>query len=107
MKLKAFITGLDANRKYPEFSKCGYTHHTFMGSIYKYGDLIYSDLESADIICIFVTFLGDDCIFDEATAELISKTNKPIVIFDYTEYGTHNGRNRINEYNLFVSISKN
>jgi hypothetical protein len=101
MKLKAFITSLTQERKYPEFTKCGYTHHTFMNSIHKYGDLIYSDLESADIVCVFVTFSGDDCTFDEYTSELISKTNKPIIIFDYNEYGTHNGGNRINEYNLF------
>ena len=101
MKLKAFITSLSQDRKYPEFSKCGYTHHTFMNSIHKYSDLIYTDLESADIVCIFVTFLGNDYTFDEVTAELISKTNKPIVIFDYTEYGPHNGEIRIKEYNLF------
>jgi len=101
MKLKAFITSLNADKKYPGFSKCGYTHHTFMGSIHKYGDLVYSELETADIVCIFVTFLGNDYTFDEYTAELISKSNKPIIIFDYTEYGPHNGEIRINEYNLF------
>lgn len=101
MKLKAFITSLIQGKKYPEFSKCGYTHHTFMNSIHKYGDLIYSDLESADIVFIFATFLGNDYTFDEDTAKLISKTNKPIVIFDYTEYGSHNSEIRIKEYNLF------
>lgn len=99
--MKAFITSLIQDKKYPEFSKCGYTYHTFMKSVHKYSDLIYSDLESADIVCVFVTFLGDDCIFDETTAELISKTNKPIIIFDYNEYGPNDGRKRIDEYNLF------
>jgi hypothetical protein len=101
MKLKAFITSLSQDKKYPEFSKCGYTTTFMKNSIHKYSDLIYSDLESADIVCVFVTFLGNDYIFDEVTAELISKTNKPIVIFDYTEYGCHNGEIRIKEYNLF------
>jgi hypothetical protein len=101
MKLNVFITSLTQGKKYPEFTKCGYTHHTFATSIHKYGDVDYSDLESADIVCLFVTFLGDDCKFDDTTAELISKINKPIVIFDYNEYGTHHGRKCIDQYNLF------
>lgn len=101
MKLNVFITSLTQGRKYPEFTKCGYTHHTFATSIHKYGDVNYSDLESADIVFLFVTFLGDDCKFDENTAELISKIDKPIVIFDYNEYGTHHGRKCIDQYNLF------
>jgi len=40
MKMKAFITALTQEKKYPEFSKCGYTNHTFMNSMHKYGDLV-------------------------------------------------------------------
>jgi hypothetical protein len=101
MKLKAFVTSLNVDKKYPDFSKCGYTKHVFMGDIHKYGNVDYSELELSDVVFVFVTFLGNDYTFDEKTAELISKANKPIVIFDYTEYGPHDGEIRVSEYNLF------
>jgi hypothetical protein len=101
MRLKAFITSLNVDKKYPQFSKCGYTKDIFMRDIHKYGNVDYSELELSDVIFVFVTFLGNDYTFDEKTAELISKANKPIVIFDYTEYGPHNGEIRVGEYNLF------
>lgn len=100
MKLKSYFTSLDAERKYPNFSKCGYTNN-LVRHFEKYGNMISSDIESADIIVIFVTFLGTDYTFDNDVADLISKSNKPIIIFDYTEYGPYNGHIRIREYNLY------
>lgn len=100
-KIKVFVTSLNRDRKYPHFSRCGYTTHTFFNAFEKYGNVIYSDLESAEIIFLFVTFLGNDYNFDTVTSELISKFNKPIIIFDYTEYGTYQSEIRLKEYNLF------
>lgn len=100
--MKAFVTSLDKDKPNQNFSRCGYTTTTFWKqSVEQYGNIQYSSLEDADIVCVFVTFLGNNYILDESLMDKIAKIQKPIVIFDYTEYGVYNGHIRAQEYNLY------
>jgi hypothetical protein len=83
-----------------DFSHGGYTN-TFINSFEKYGNVKFCEIHEADVVIILVTYLGLPFEFDSDQAELISKLNKPIVVIDYTEYGSYELQHRNNEYNVY------
>lgn len=101
MSLKVYPTALFKDRDIEHFSNCGYTTHTFWkNSIEKYGNVEVVDIQECDVICLFVTCLGNSYIFDLDKSELIKKYNKPVVIFDFSEYGGHE-TTPLSQYNLY------
>jgi hypothetical protein len=99
-KLKIYVTDLDSEIEFPKFTKCGYTE-SFIQSFELYGGVSFVDFKSADVIILLVTFLDNNYKFNYKLCELISKSNKPIVLIDYTEYGGSNQSIRLKEYNLY------
>ena len=98
--LKLFVTSMFKDRPNEHFSTCGYTTHAFWKqSVLKYGKVEAADVDDCDIICIFVTFLTKDFKFDDELGNKIVKSKKPIVIFDYSEYGGHS-EDHLDQYNI-------
>lgn len=103
-RIKVFVTSLHFSMYGERFSLCGYTTHTFWkGSFVKYGNVEEVSLQDCDIVCIFVTYLGERYVFDLELATQIAKLNKPIVIFDYSEYGGH-VIDHLPQYNMYGYI---
>lgn len=101
-KLKLFPTALWKGRNKKHFSSCGYTSFTFWdSSVVKHGGFdVPENIEDCDAVCLFVTYLGGNFVFDSETADKIAALKKPIVVFDYSEYGGH-VTTHLSEYNLY------
>jgi len=106
--MKIFPTSLDKNIQYPQFSKCGYTSHLFYKNcLEKYSSgVTTTTVEHADVICLFVTVLGTDYSFDHVMAKNIESSKKPVVIFDFTEYGGWENV-YISQYNIVGEVVEN
>lgn len=99
--MKLFVTAMWKDRPVDNFSTCGYTVHSFWKeSVVKFGGVGVSTLEECDAVCIFVTYLAGNFVFDEDLATRISESKKPIILFDYSEYGGHHTHHLL-QYNLY------
>jgi hypothetical protein len=100
--MKVYATSLWTGRDREErFSSCGYTTHTlWKNSIVPYGKIEFSTIENCDVIFLFTSYLGTNYVFDKDNAKKISDFRKPIVIFDYSEYGGHE-ENHLHQFNLY------
>lgn len=99
--MKVYPTALFKDRLNENFSTCGYTTHIFWkNGIEKYGNIEMVNIENCDIICLFVTHFGSTYIFDREKANIIKSLKKPIIIFDYSEYGQHHVL-YLSQYNIF------
>lgn len=98
--MKLFPTALHKGRQYPHFSSCGYTTSTFWhGALEAFGVTTSVTLDECDAVCIFCTCLAE-YTFDDELAIKIAASKKPIIIFDYSEYGGHSD-NHLSQYNLY------
>ena len=98
--MKVHATSLHKDLPPDHFCICGYTTHTFWAwSVVKFGNFEVSNLDSADVIFLFVTNLGKNYTFDADVAKKIANAKKPVVCFDYTEYGGHD-EVHLDQYNL-------
>lgn len=99
MKLKIHVSSLN-KKVIGNFSYCGYTNN-LINSFEKFANVEITNLQNSDVVIILATYLGMDFEVDTETIDLIVKLKKPIVVIDYTEYGSRSLKIRNREYNIY------
>jgi len=100
--MKVYPTSLFQDRDPGSFSTCGYlVNSLWKESLLKYGDIVQTDIENCDAVFLFISWMGDEYVFDKKSASKIAFLQKPIVVIDFTEYGGYGAEARLSEYNIY------